>query len=210
MVRLLVLVGALSASAFGQAVYGTIGGTVLDPSGAGVVGARVAITDQQRNIEQITTTNGAGNYSLGHLIIGKYRVQVEMTGFKTAVQENVEVAVDTLRTLDITLQTGDVKETVTVTDEAPLLKTERTDVATTLTEKQVTELPTFQRNFSQLIATYPSNAWCDSIQLERYLHGKSARRYCGQRERPDVRGRGRHSRRHRQPGHDVRQHADRP
>ena len=152
---LLLLVAVLSAGAFGQAVYGSVGGTVLDPSGAGVVGAKVAITDQQRNIEQVTTTNGAGNYSVGHLIIGKYRVQVEMAGFKTAVQENVEVEVDTVRTLDITLQTGDVKETITVTDEAPLLKTERTDVATTLTEKQVTELPTFGRNFSQLILLTP-------------------------------------------------------
>jgi outer membrane receptor protein involved in Fe transport len=144
-----------ASSAFGQAVYGSISGTILDSSGAGVIGAKVTITDQERNIPFVTTSGDGGHYSQSHLIIGKYRIQVEMTGFNTVKGESVEVAVDTVRTLDITLKLGDVKEVITVTDEAPLLKTERTDVATLLSERQVTELPTFGRNFSQLLLLTP-------------------------------------------------------
>lgn len=144
-----------ATSAFGQAVYGSISGTILDSSGAGVTGAKVTVTDQERNIQFVATSGDGGRYSQSHLIIGKYRIQVEMVGFNTAKEDGVEVSVDTVRTIDITLKPGDVKEVVTVTDEVPLLKTERTDVATLLSERQVTELPTLGRNFSQLLLLTP-------------------------------------------------------
>ncbi len=127
---------------------------MVDASGGGVAAAKVTITDLDRNIVHATETSGNGNYNLAHLIIGKYRVQVEMPGFKTSVAE-VNVQVDTTQTVDMTLQPGDVKQTITVTDEVPLLKTERTDVSTTLTEMQVTDLPTFGRNFSELLLLTP-------------------------------------------------------
>src|SRR5664279_1094106 len=151
---LVIGLAATASSTPGQAVYGSIGGTVVDASGGGVGGAKVTITDLDRNIVHATETNGNGNYSLAHLIIGKYKVQVEMPGFKTSVAE-VNVQVDTNQTVDMTLQPGDVKQTITVTDEMPLLKTERTDVSTTLTEMQVTTLPTFGRNFSELLLLTP-------------------------------------------------------
>jgi hypothetical protein len=149
-----IVLAATASSTPGQAVYGSIGGTVIDASGGGVGAAKVIITDLDRNIVHTVETNGNGNYSLAHLIIGKYRVQVEMPGFKTSVAE-VNVQVDTNQTVDMTLQPGDIKQTITVTDEVPLLKTERTDVSTTLTEMQVTDLPTFGRNFSELLLLTP-------------------------------------------------------
>lgn len=142
--------GQLSA----QAVYGSIGGTVVDSSGGVVSGAKVTITDLDRNIIYTATTDATGNYDQRHLIVGHYRVQVESPGFKTTVSE-VDVAVDSRATFDVTMQPGDVAQTVNVTDEAPLLKTERTDVSTTLTEKQVTQLPTWGRNFSNLLLLTP-------------------------------------------------------
>jgi hypothetical protein len=162
---LVVLAWALAATgANGQAVYGSIGGTVIDASGGGVVAAKVTITDLDRNIVHTVETNGNGSYNLAHLIIGRYRVSVEMEGFKTSVAE-VNVAVDETQTVDITLQPGDVKQTITVTDEVPLLKMERTDVSTTLTEQQVTQLPNFGRNFSQLLLYTPGAVqfnWSDT------------------------------------------------
>src|SRR5216683_6221834 len=137
-VLLLLLSGVSATSTSAQAVYGSIGGTVLDSSGGMVADAKVTITDSGRNIVYSTTTNSSGAFMQSHLIIGTYKVQVEAAGFKTAVEEKVEVAVDTVRTLDITMQPGDIKQTVTVTDETPLLKTERTDVSTTLSDRQVT------------------------------------------------------------------------
>src|SRR5437016_4688794 len=143
---LLLLICVLACSnASGQAVYGSIGGTVVDASGGIVADAKVTITDTGRNIVYNATTNSSGTFMQSHLIIGAYKVQVEAAGFKTAVEEKVEVAVDTVRTLDITMQPGDIKQTITVSDEIPLLKTERMDVATTLSDRQVTELPSFGR-----------------------------------------------------------------
>ncbi len=150
----LVFSGCWAGSAYGQAVYGSIGGTVVDSSGGGVANAQITITDMDRNIVYTTPSNAAGNYDERHLIVGHYRVQVEAAGFKTVVSE-VDVAVDSRATFDVTLQPGDVKQTVTVTDEAPLLKTERMDVSTTLTEQQVTQLPTWGRNFSNLLLLTP-------------------------------------------------------
>ena len=144
-------------NAFAQAVYGSIAGTVYDSSGAGVPKAAVTITDLKKSITYTTTTNESGNYNQSHLIIGQYSVRVEFAGFKAAVQESVDVAVDTVTTVDVTLQPGDVTQTINVTAEVPLLKSERTDVATTLSEKAVMDLPTINRNFTELILLTPGS-----------------------------------------------------
>ncbi len=149
------LPAAFTTGALAQAVYGSIAGTVYDSSGAGVPKAAVTITDLQKNINYTTTTNESGNYNKSHLIIGRYRVKVELAGFKTAVQESVALAVDTVTTVDVTLQPGEITQTIEVKEDVPLLKTERTDVATTLSERSVAELPTFGRNFTQLMLLTP-------------------------------------------------------
>ena len=138
-----------------QAVYGSIAGTVQDSSGAPVVHALVTVVDIDRNTITTSYTNESGNYLHSHLIIGRYRVKVEAPGFNTAVQDGVALAVDSVSTVDFSLRPGAVQETVTVTSEAPLLKTERTDVATTLTTEQVQELPSYGRNFSELLLQAP-------------------------------------------------------
>src|SRR5215467_2608520 len=140
-----------------QAVYGSISGTVFDTSGAAVPNAKVTITDTGRDVSFTTTTNESGNYSQTHLFIGKYRVRVEVSGFKTAVQEGVNVAVDTVTTVDVTLQPGEVTQTVDVTAEVPMLKTERTDVSTTLSERSVEELPSYGRNFTYYLLLSPGS-----------------------------------------------------
>src|SRR5262249_43506624 len=77
-----------SSGAYAQAVYGSISGTITDSTAAGVVGAKITITDQQRNIQFVTTSGDGGHYAQSHLIIGQYRIQVEMSGFNTAKEEN--------------------------------------------------------------------------------------------------------------------------
>jgi len=108
-----------ASGASAQAVYGSIAGTVVDSSGGVVVDAKITITDTGKNVVYNTTTNSSGEFVQSHLIIGTYKVQVEATGFKTALQEKIEVAVDTVRTLDIIMQPGDIQQTVTVTGETP-------------------------------------------------------------------------------------------
>jgi len=70
-IRLLLACVLLTATAYGQAVYGSISGTIVDSSGAGVVGAKVSITDQERNIQFLTTSSEGGQDSQSHLIIRK-------------------------------------------------------------------------------------------------------------------------------------------
>jgi len=133
---------------FSQAVYGSIVGTVLDASGAAVAGAKVSIRNVERDVANSTTTNESGNYSQRYLIVGRYQVRVEAPGFQTFVQDNVGVSVDSEARLDIRLQVGAVTETLEVSAEASLLKTERSDVSTTYSQKAVSELPTLSRRFT--------------------------------------------------------------
>ncbi len=131
-----------------QAVYGSIVGTVLDATGAAMPGAKVTIRNIERDVTNTTTTNESGNYSQRYLIAGRYQVRVEAPGFKTFVQDNIGVSVDSEARLDVRLQVGEVTQTLEVTGEATLLKTERSDVATTYDTKAVTELPQLSRRFT--------------------------------------------------------------
>jgi len=134
----------------GQAVFGSIVGTVTDSSGAAVPNAKITITDVNKGVSFTTTSNESGNYEQGHLIVGTYEVKVEAPGFQAYVQKDVQVNVDAAAQVNAILQLGQVTQTVEVTAALPLLKTERTDVSTTFTEKQVKELPLFSRNFTEL------------------------------------------------------------
>ncbi|HMV84144.1 MAG TPA: TonB-dependent receptor [Blastocatellia bacterium] len=148
-----------TTAAFGQAVYGNIVGTVTDQSGAAVPNAKVTITDTGRGVSVNTTTNESGNFTQRFLIVGRYQVRVEMQGFKASVQE-VGVSVDQEVSLDIKLQPGAVSEEVTITAEAPLLKTERADVAITFSEKSLTTLPLLNRRFTSVELFTPGvTAW---------------------------------------------------
>ncbi len=144
---------AILATAFlsyGQAVYGSIVGSVTDSTGAVVSGAKVTITDTGRDIVMNTTTNESGNFTQRFLIVGKYRVRLEAPGFKSVLQDNVGVSVDTETRLEMQLQVGDVTQTLEVSAEAGILKTERSDVSTTWSEKTVTNLPILSRRFTNL------------------------------------------------------------
>ena len=138
----------MNTAAFGQAVYGTIVGTATDPQGSAVVGAKVVITDTQRQVSVTAVTNQDGNFTQRALIAGTYTVRIEAAGFKAAVQ-TVIVSVDQESRADLKLQVGDVSQVVEISAEASLLKTERADVAVTFTEKTVTNLPLINRRFSQ-------------------------------------------------------------
>jgi uncharacterized membrane protein YvbJ len=105
----------LAGIANAQAVYGTIVGSVTDPSGARVVGATVTILDMDRNVSTVTTTNDSGNFRQGFLIVGRYQIKIERPGFRTYVRSNVNVSVDTETTVDIPLELGNTNQTVEVT-----------------------------------------------------------------------------------------------
>ena len=149
--------GLAVTSAVGQAVYGTIFGTVTDPTGAAVNGAKVTATSQTKNVSVEATTNESGNYSITHLIPDVYTIRVEAQGFKVIEFKDVDVSADAASRRDGQLQVGSASESVEVTSEAPQLKTDRADVATEFNEKYVEDVPILNRNFTQLQLMAPGS-----------------------------------------------------
>src|SRR5260370_26399661 len=110
---------------YGQAVTGSLLGTITDSSGASVANTKVTITDTNTGISRTTNTNESGNYNFSDLPPGTYTVSAEVTGFKRASRAGVDVVVNTSVRVDLSLQPGNITETVEVTAEPPALQTER-------------------------------------------------------------------------------------
>ena len=140
-----------------QAVYGSIAGTVVDSTGAAVPGATVVITSVDRKTVDTVVTSSTGFYTKDRLLPGRYEVKAELSGFKSSVVSSVRVSVDTQSKVDFTLQVGEVSETVMV-EGSSVLKSDRADVATTLTKEQLTELPILDRNFTKFVLLTPGAA----------------------------------------------------
>src|SRR6202158_2494288 len=121
--------GVCASTSLGQAVYGSIIGTVTDPQGNAVAGANVMVTSLTKNTTEQTTTNESGNFSVIHLIPDTYRVKIDAPGFKANDVPSVLVQVDTTARVDAQLQVGAVTQSVEVTGEVPQLKTGRADAS---------------------------------------------------------------------------------
>ena len=137
-----------ASSASAQAVYGSIIGTVNDPQGNAVAGAKVTVTSATKGTTDETTTNESGNYSVTHLIPDTYIVHIEATSFKAFEAKDVVIMADTSTRVDSQLQLGSVTQTVEVSGEIPQIKTDRADVAVNFNEKYVEDLPILNRNFT--------------------------------------------------------------
>jgi hypothetical protein len=147
--------GFAATTTVGQAVYGSIIGTVTDPQGNAVAGAKVTVTSVTKNTSDETTTNESGNFSVIHLIPDTYKVRIEAPGFKANDIASVLVQVDTAARVDAQLQVGAVTQTVEVTGEVPQLKTDRADVSLDFNSDYVEKLPLVNRNFQSLLLSAP-------------------------------------------------------
>ena len=131
-----------------QAVFGSIAGTITDPSGAAVGNAKVTVLDQGKGTTDQATTNESGNYTVTHLMPDLYTVRIEAPGFKVLEFKDVAVSADTAAHIDGQFQVGSASEQVEVTAEAEQLKTDRADVSIEFNEKYVEDLPVMNRNFT--------------------------------------------------------------
>lgn len=140
----------------GQAVTGSLIGTVIDASGSVVPGATVTITQVHTNFSRSTVTNESGNYVFGNLDRGTYRVEIQRQNFKRAVRDDVVVLVNTDTRVDVQLEPGEISQTVEVTANIPLLQTDRADIGRQIETKQLQDMPlTFNRNFQSLLNLVP-------------------------------------------------------
>src|SRR5438552_9501268 len=141
-------VGFGASTASGQAVYGGITGSVTDPQGNAVTGAKVTVTNISRGTTEEAVTNESGGYSVTHLIPDNYKVHIEAPGFKAYDVASARVDVDTVVRVDAQLQVGAVTQSVEVTGEVPQLQTDKSDVATIFESRTVEDLPIYNRNFT--------------------------------------------------------------
>ncbi len=128
-------------TAFGQGATGTITGTVSDPAGAVIAGAKVDAKNVNTGVVYSGATTNAGVYTIADLPVGSYAITAAVQGFKTYTHTNVAMQAAQVLREDIPLQVGSSTESVTVTAEATLLKTETGDLAHNVTIDQLDELP---------------------------------------------------------------------
>jgi len=144
---------------FGQAgVTGSISGAVTDPTGAVVAGASVVVKNNATNAEDTVTTSDNGTFNVPALNTGLYTVTVTASGFKRAVVTEVKVDVGKPSSVNIALEVGTPNESVTVVGAGELLQTQTANVASTITGRQITDLPYASRNALDVVLFLPGTA----------------------------------------------------
>ncbi len=129
---------------------GQIQGTVTDTSGAVVPDAQVTVIAVDTNRTLAATTSKDGAYTFPTLPIGPYRVEVKVQGFKTVVRSGITLSVQQVAVVNITLELGDVNQSVEVTAAAPLLNTQEASQGQVIDSKRIVEIPLNGRDYSQL------------------------------------------------------------
>lgn len=144
-----------SVSAVAQTTGGRVLGTLTDQSGAAVAGATVLITDVQRGTARTITSDESGAYTAPDLQPGNYKIHVEAKGFKSVERSNVQIEVATDVRADFALQPGQVSETVTISEEVPLINTTSATLGGTLSNQEINDLPLNGRNYENLLQLRP-------------------------------------------------------
>jgi Carboxypeptidase regulatory-like domain/TonB dependent receptor len=132
-----------------------INGTVRDTTGAVVPDAKVTLHNVATNLDIVTTTNGVGAYGFPSVQPGTYDIRVSKEGFNSSVESSVNVVVNQIATVDVTLKTGSVAETVTVQATANEVETTSSELGVAIVKAQVNDLPLNGRNFTQMLELTP-------------------------------------------------------
>ena len=140
-VAILLLLALGAVSVYAQGERGTFNGTVTDPTGAVVPGATVKVLHVATGVETTVQTTSAGVYRMPYLPPGVYKLSASSAGFKTAVRENVNLAVAQTLTLDFSLEVGAVSDQVTVSADPPLLEAGTAEIGTYISAREFAMLP---------------------------------------------------------------------
>lgn len=165
-VPLLVAILAVAAAAQAGGSTAEINGRVSDQNGAVLPNATVTVTDTQKNSSRTVTTDENGEYRFLSMPPGIYQIKVEASGFTSQVKPAFQVTIGQIVELDFTMQVGSQTETVTVTGEAPVIESERTQQSTTINEQFIRNLPIDRRDYLSFTLLAPgvvdSNALADN------------------------------------------------
>jgi len=148
---------------FGQATASSsVRGTVVDGSGAAVVGAEVTVANTATGYTRTVTTQSDGSYVVEPLPVGVYNVKVAMKGFASAAANRVETLIGSTTTQNFNLKTGTATEIVEVSSEVPIVDQLKTDVSQNITPREVEELPMIGRDVANLAYLAPGVKATDS------------------------------------------------
>ena len=152
-----------------QAVRAAILGTVRDGTGAALPGVTIDARNTGTGVSQSVTTNGQGRFNLPDLPLGTYDVQASLAGFQSVVHKGLTLTVGSQNVVDFALPLGQVAETVLVTGASPIVDTTSAAFATTISQKQIADLPLNGRNYAQLITLSPG---VTTVQFQGSLFGR--------------------------------------
>ena len=138
-----------------QTFYGSIVGTVTDPSGASVPEATVRLTSLATAEVRSTQTSGDGNYQFVNLVPENYKVDIEKTGFKHLTRDGVQVEVQATLRIDAAMQVGEMAQTLEVTAQTPLIQADQSSLGTVVDQRKVQEMPLNGRNVLNLVTLVP-------------------------------------------------------
>jgi hypothetical protein len=126
---------------FAQDPYGRVTGRVVDSQGAAVAGVAVKVANVETNVSTNTISDSAGSYDVRNLIPGRYKMVIEVQGFKRYERGPFEVRVGDALTIEVALEVGAVTESITVTAEAPMLESASASVGQVVDSRRVQDLP---------------------------------------------------------------------
>src|SRR5260370_6205199 len=161
LVRVLAVVCAILLAAVATHPQGSTGrilGVVTDQSGGNVAGATLTITDVARGVSQTLTTDSDGAYVAVNLLPGTYTLRVEFKGFKVFERKNILLEVGKDVRIDPVLQPGSTTETITITEEVPMVDTTSTTLGGTISNEIINDVPLNGRNYQNLISLRPGTA----------------------------------------------------
>ena len=151
----LVLLICRANPAFAQEVTGTIAGTVTDQSGAAVAGANVTVKSVERGITYAAASNETGLYRISQLPPGNYELRAEKQGFQASAYSAFTLTLNQTARIDVELKVGQFNQTIKVSGDAPLLKTETTQVDTIIDAATNDALPLATRNYVEVTLLSP-------------------------------------------------------
>jgi hypothetical protein len=149
------LVTIAERAAFAQLDTGSIVGTVTDSSGAVLPGVTVTATQTETGVTTTVVTTDKGQYVFPALKIGRYSVAAELSGFRRAISDGIELHVQERREANLTLAVGTVSEEVKVTAAAEVLQTQTANMGHAVDERQLKDLPLLGRRYSELALLTP-------------------------------------------------------
>ena len=154
-VVLTVLLAALPIAVMAQFETASVLGTVKDGTGAVIVGSKITLENVKTGVLATTLSNDSGSFDFIAVQIGTYRLKAEAPGFKAGLSTDFTVAVSARQRVDLTLEVGDVTQTVAVKDTVAMLETDSSDRGQVINNATVVNLPLNGRNYSDLALLAP-------------------------------------------------------